>query len=189
MIKMIVTFITGNEHKVIEARGIFEKFGIEMDHANPGYPEVQGSLEEVASFGAKYVAEKLQKPIIVEDAGLFIKSLNWFPGPFSSYVQDTLTNKGILKLLKDEQDRYAEFRSCIGYCAPNHEPKTFLGTVPGYIASAEKGNNGFAYDPLFYVEKYNKTFGELTTDEKNKFSHRRLSIEKFARWYSETMKK
>ncbi len=182
---MIVTFITGNEHKVKEARGIFQKFGFDVEHENPGYPEIQGSIEEVAAFGAKYVANLLDKPVIVDDTGLFIRALNGFPGTYSSYVQDTLTNKGILKLLEDEQDRYAEFRSCIGYCAPNCEPKTFLGTVAGIISSVEKGDNGFAYDPLFYVEEYNKTFGELTTDEKNECSHRRLSMEKFARWFSE----
>lgn len=182
---MLVTFITGNEHKVKEARDIFEKFGIEVNHENPGYPEVQGSIEEEAAYGAKYVAEKLQKPIIVDDTGLFIRALNGFPGTYSSYVQETLTNKGIIKLLKDEQDRYAEFRSCIGYCAPKCEPKTFLGTVAGEILSEERGNNGFAYDPLFYVKEYNKTFGELTTGEKDECSHRRKSMEKFAKWYSE----
>ena len=181
---MLVTFITGNEHKVKEARDIFEKFGIEVNHENPGYPEVQGSIEEVAAYGAKYVAEKLQKPIIVDDTGLFIRALNGFPGTYSSYVQETLTNKGIIKLLKDEQDRYAEFRSCIGYCAPKCEPKTFLGTVAGEILSEERGNNGFAYDPLFYVKEYNKTFGELTTGEKDECSHRRKSMEQFAKWYS-----
>lgn len=183
---MIVTFITGNEHKVKEARGIFKKFGIEVDHENPGYPEIQGSIEEVAAYGAKYVADLLDKPVIVDDTGLFIRALNDFPGTYSSYVQDTITNRGIIKLLEDKTDRYAEFRSCIGYCAPNCEPETFLGTVSGEILSEERGNNGFAYDPLFYVKEYDKTFGELTTDEKNECSHRRISMEKFAKWYSET---
>ena len=182
---MLVTFITGNEHKVKEARGIFEKFGFDVEHENPGYPEVQGSIEEVAAYGAKYVAELLQKPVIVDDTGLFIRALGDFPGTYSSYVQETLTNKGIIKLMEDEPDRYAEFRSCIGYCEPKCEPKTFLGTVSGEILSEEKGDNGFAYDPLFYVEKYDKTYGELTTDEKNECSHRRLSMEKFAKWFSE----
>ena len=179
----MITFITGNEHKVIEARGIFKKFGFDIDHENPGYPEIQGSIEEVAAYGARYVADLLNKPVIVDDTGLFIRALNGFPGTYSSYVQDTLTNKGILKLMEDEQDRYAEFRSCIGYC----EPKTFLGTVAGEILSEEKGDHGFAYDPLFYVKEYDKTFGELTTDEKNECSHRRKSMEKFAKWYSEKL--
>jgi len=178
----IITFITGNEHKVKEARGIFEKFGIELEHTDLGYPELQGSLEDVARYGAEYAASKLKGPVIVEDAGLFIRALNWFPGTYSSFVQETLTNKGILKLMNDVEDRYAEFRSVVGYCTPKSEPEIFLGTVSGHIDHKERGEHGFAYDPLFIPDGFNKTFGELTRSEKNEFSHRRRSLEKFALW-------
>ncbi|WP_414469993.1 XTP/dITP diphosphatase [Methanobacterium sp. ACI-7] len=178
----VINFITGNEHKVKEAKGIFQKFGIKIEHNDLGYPEIQGSLEDVAKFGAKYAANKLEGPVIVEDAGLFIKALNWFPGTYSSYVQETLTNKGILKLMNNVEDRYAEFRSVIGYCTPKSEPEIFLGTVSGHISYEERGNYGFAYDPLFIPDGFDKTFGELTREEKNEFSHRRRSLEKFASW-------
>ena len=180
----MITFITGNEHKVIEAENIFKDYGIELEHIDLGYEEPQGTLEEVALSGAKYASRKLDKPVIVEDAGLFIKALNGFPGTYSHYVQDTIGNRGILKLLKGTDDRYAEFRSVIGYCAPNSEPKTFLGKVEGEIAVEEKGDLGFAFDPLFYVPSLDKTFGELTTEEKNQFSHRKNSLIKFIEWYS-----
>ena len=179
----MITFITGNEHKVIEAENIFKNFDIELEHIDLGYCEPQGTLEDVAKFGAKYACRKLNKSVIVEDAGLFIKSLNGFPGVYSSYVQDTLGNKGILKLMNGIDDRYAEFRSVIGYCAPKSEPKVFLGRVKGQIALEEKGNLGFAFDPLFYVEEEGKTFGELTTEEKNQFSHRKNSLQQFIDWY------
>jgi len=180
----MITFITGNEHKVIEAENIFKDYGIELEHIDLGYEEPQGTLEEVALSGAKCASRKLDKPVIVEDAGLFIKALNGFPGTYSHYVQDTIGNQGILKLLKDTDDRYAEFRSVIGYCAPNSEPKTFLGKVEGEIAVEEKGDLGFAFDPLFYVPSLDKTFGQLTTEEKNQFSHRKNSLIKFIEWYS-----
>lgn len=182
----MITFITSNIHKVEEAENIFRNFNIELEHIDLGYTEPQGTLEEVAIAGAKYVSRKLNKPVIVEDAGLFIKALEDFPGTYSSYVQDTIGNKGILKLMdefKYDKDRYAEFRSVIGYCAPNIEPKIFLGKVSGIIAFEEIGNKGFAFDPIFYVPKMSKTFGELTTDEKNQFSHRRNSLELFVNWY------
>ena len=179
----MITFITGNEHKVIEAENIFKNFDIELEHIDLGYCEPQGTLEDVAKFGAKYAWRKLNKSVIVEDAGLFIKSLNGFPGVYSSYVQDTLGNKAILKLMNGIDDRYAEFRSVIGYCAPKSEPKVFLGRVKGQIALEEKGNLGFAFDPLFYVEEEGKTFGELTTEEKNQFSHRKNSLQQFIDWY------
>lgn len=180
-----ITFITGNQHKVKEAKGIFDNFGIELEHADLGYPEIQGDLVDVAGFGAKHVAKRLGQPVIVEDAGIFIKALKWFPGTYSSYVQDTLGNQGILKLMCDIKDRNAEFRSAIGFCTPKTEPEIFLGTVTGSIGFKEKGNEGFAYDPLFIPDGYNKSFGELTTKEKNEFSHRRISLEKFAKWYED----
>lgn len=175
----MITFITGNKHKVIEAENIFKDYDINLEHIDLGYCEPQGTLEEVAISGAKYASRKLNKPVIVEDAGLFIKALKGFPGTYSSYVQGTLGNQGILKLLDGVDDRYAEFRSVIGYCAPNSEPKIFLGKVIGEIAVEEKGDLGFAFDPIFYVPDEDKTFGELTTEEKNQFSHRKNSLEKF----------
>ena len=180
----MITFITGNEHKVKEAENIFKDYDIELEHIDLGYDELQGTLEEVALSGAKYASRKLDRPVIVEDAGLFIKALKGFPGTYSHYVQDTLGNQGILKLMEDVSDRYAEFRSVIGYCAPNSEPKTFLGKVEGEIAVEERGDLGFAFDPLFYVPSLDKTFGELTTEEKNQFSHRKNSLMKFIEWYS-----
>ena len=180
----MITFITGNEHKVKEAENIFKDYDISLEHIDLGYDELQGTLEEVAMSGAKYASRKLDKPVIVEDAGLFIKALKGFPGTYSHYVQDTLGNQGILKLLADTDDRYADFRSVIGYCAPNSEPKIFLGKVSGENAVEEKGDLGFAFDPIFYVPSLGKTFGEHTTDEKNQFSHRKNSLEQFIKWYS-----
>ena len=179
----MITFITGNEHKVIEAENIFSNHGIELEHIDLGYMEPQDTLENVARFGARYASRELNKSVIVEDAGLFIRALNDFPGVYSHYVQDTLGNQKVLKLMDGIDDRYAEFRSVIGYCTPNSEPKVFLGRVIGQIAHEERGDLGFAFDPIFYVEEEGKTFGELTTEEKNQFSHRRNSLEKFVAWY------
>ena len=120
-----ITFITGNQHKVKEAQGIFNHFQIEVEHVDLGYPEIQGELDEVARYGARYAAKRLDKPVIVEDAGLFIRDLGWFPGTYSAYVQSTLKNRGILKLMEDVQDRYAEFRSAVGFCTPRPSPRFF----------------------------------------------------------------
>ena len=168
----MITFITGNEHKVIEAENIFKLFGVELEHIDLGYMEPQGTLEDVARFGAKYACQELNRSVIVEDAGLFIRALNGFPGTYSKFVQNSLGNQNILKLMDGVGDRYAEFRSVIGYCTPNSEPKVFLGRVEGQIAFEERGNLGFAFDPIFLVTGEGKTFGELTTEEKNQYSHR-----------------
>jgi XTP/dITP diphosphohydrolase len=182
---MKIIFITSNQHKVKEARGIFQQFHIKLKNVDLGYPEIQGELAEVANYGAKHSAKRLGQPVIVEDAGIFIKALRWFPGTYSSYVQETLGNQGILKLMNDVQDRYAEFRSVVGFATPKTEPEIFLGVVGGHIAYQEKGEHGFAYDPVFIPDGFDKTFGELSRKEKNEFSHRRRSLERFAHWYKD----
>ena len=80
----MITFITGNEHKVKEAENIFKLFGVELEHIDLGYMEPQGTLEDVARFGAKYACQELNRSVIVEDAGLFIRALNDFPGTYST---------------------------------------------------------------------------------------------------------
>ena len=89
----MITFITGNEHKVKEAENIFKLFGVELEHIDLGYMEPQGTLEDVARFGAKYACQELNRSVFVEDAGLFIRSLNGFPGTYSKFVQNSLGNK------------------------------------------------------------------------------------------------
>ena len=107
----MITFITGNEHKVIEAENIFKLFGVKLEHIDLGYMEPQGTLEDVAKFGAKYACQELNRSVIVEDAGLFIRALNGFPGTYSKFVQNSLGNQNILKLMDGVDDRYAEFWS------------------------------------------------------------------------------
>ena len=103
----MITFITGNEHKVIEAENIFSNYGIELEHIDLGYMEPQDTLENVAKFGARYASRELNKSVIVEDAGLFIRALNDFPGVYSHYVQDTLGNQKVLKqTLKFQEDSF-----------------------------------------------------------------------------------
>jgi XTP/dITP diphosphohydrolase len=74
----------------------------------------------------------------------------------------------------------------IGFQKPKTEPEIFLGIVKGQIALEELGNNGFAFDPIFVPQGYEETFGQLTSDIKNQFSHRRKSLEKFAIYYKDT---
>lgn len=135
-------------------------------------------MEEVAEFGARYVYEKLKKPVIVEDSGFFVKALKGFPGTYSKFVYETIGNKGILKLLEDVDDREAYFKSVIGYC-DEFGVKLFIGKVDGKVSIEERGTEGFGYDPIFIPKGYNKTFAELGVEEKSKISHRKKAFEKF----------
>ena len=182
MIKII--FVTGNIHKVREAREILSEAGIIVEQNNCGYPELQeDDLEPIAVFGAKWASDKLKNEIMVDDSGLFIEALNGFPGPYSAYVADTLGNERILKLMENETNRSAIFKCVIGYCFPGKEPVIFTGVVKGEIARSSRGNNGFGYDPIFEVEGI--TFGEMTEDMKNMLSHRYQALLKFRQWLIE----
>ncbi len=176
-----IVFVTGNKGKLREARDILTTKGIEVIQNSDGYPELQeDELEPIAAYGARWTAEKLGMPVMVDDSGLFIKTLNGFPGPYSAFVEEHLGNKRVLKLMEEEEDRTAFFKSVIGYCEPGEEPLVFAGTVHGKISFEERGTGGFGYDPIFEYE--GKTFGELGDEEKNKVSHRRRALDKFCEW-------
>ena len=184
-----LSFVTGNIHKVNELQEMVPK-DIEVEHIDYDYIEIQADeLEDVASFGAKISSEHLKKAVIVEDSGIFIDSLNGFPGPYSSYVFKKIGNEGILKLMAGVDDRKATFKSIIGFYNPKiqKEPILFSGSVVGKISEEIKGKNGFGYDPIFCLNK--KTFGEISLKEKNKLSHRKKSFEKLLNWILEEMDK
>ncbi|MEM4589535.1 MAG: non-canonical purine NTP pyrophosphatase, partial [Thermoplasmata archaeon] len=93
--------VTHNQNKYMEYEEMFLEKGMELEWFNYEYPEIQSdSLKEIAEFSMKYVSKLINKPFFLEDTGLFISTLNGFPGPYSSYVQSKIGNKGILKLLE-----------------------------------------------------------------------------------------
>jgi XTP/dITP diphosphohydrolase len=178
---MRILFATGNRHKVEEASYILAKKDISIVQVDCSYPEIQSDdLEEIASFGAKWAAEHLQQPVMVDDSGIFIEALHGFPGPYSAYVQRTLGNQRILRLMEGEENRRAVVKSVIGYCVPGECAHTFTGVIEGVIARCERGSFGFGFDPIFEVG--GRTLAEMTPEEKNAISHRARALEKFAEW-------
>lgn len=182
---MTLIFATSNRHKFEEAERIAAKHGVELEHRDVPYIEIQADkLEEIARPSVQQASALLRAPCFVEDAGLFIQALKGFPGPYSSYVFKTIANEGVLKLLKGIHDREAEFRSAVGYCEPGKKPEVFVGRVEGTIALEARGDEGFGFDPIFVPrEGDGRTFAEISIDEKNKFSHRSRAIERFVKWY------
>jgi XTP/dITP diphosphohydrolase len=129
-------------------------------------------------------------PVFVEDAGLFVDSLQGFPGPYSRYVYDTVGVDGILKLMKKIENRSAHFQSVIAFSSPEEQPVCFVGKVEGKISLQKQGTEGFGYDPIFEpLEGDGRTFAEMTTAEKNRFSHRAEALRMFAEWYSSGSKR
>lgn len=182
---MTLVFVTSNKNKFEEAEKIAENQGISLEHTNTSYIEIQAdNLADVVKPSAQQAHEMIGSPCFVEDAGLFIESLNGFPGPYSSYVFKTLQNKGILQLMENTKNRRAEFRSAIGYYESNSKPKVFEGKVKGTIAKEMRGSKGFGFDPIFMPDEgEGDTFAEISTEMKNDLSHRAKAIEKFVKWY------
>ena len=171
-------FVSSNNHKYQEAKKILEPFGIKLGFSKYDLKEIQSnSLMDIASKKAKDAFLKYKKPIIIEDDGLFIDSLNGFPGPYSSYVFKTIGNKGILNLLKN--NRKAKFVSIITFC-DKKILKSFDGRLDGTISKSHKGK-GWGYDPIFIPKNATKTFAEI--NNKNELSHRYKALKKFSSWY------
>lgn len=176
----MIYFVTSNKGKFVEAEAIFG----DLVQKNIGYTEIQAdTLEEVAAYGMKEVATRLQGPVMLEDAGLFIDALKGFPGVYSAYVQKTIGNQGILRLMEGAADRKAHFRSVVAYIEPGIEPVMFAGEVHGQIGYEARGTKGFGYDPIFYIGE--KSLGEMEIPEKNKISHRAASMKALKNWLNE----
>ncbi len=175
---MQVYFATSNKNKYREAKEIIGNVKrFEFNHI-----EIRSdSLEEIAIEAVKVAYTKIKKPVFVEDTGLFIKSLNGFPGTYSGWVFKKIGNEGILKLLKGIKKRGAEFRTCIAF-NDGTRIKTFFGVCKGKIAVNERGKQGFGYDSIFIPEGYKYTFGE-SKSLKNKLSHRYNSLLKLSRYF------
>ena len=182
----VIFFATGNIHKFNEARVVLAQCGLAVGMLREKALEIQNdSLAEIATSSAIDAHKRCHLPLIVEDAGLFVEALKGFPGPYAAYVYKTVGNAGLLKLMQGAQNRKAIFRSVIAYC-DNEKTECFEGEVSGEIATREKKINAksaFGFDPIFQPDRSEKTFAQMSLEEKNGYSHRAQAIRKFADWY------
>jgi XTP/dITP diphosphohydrolase len=179
-------FASSNENKFQEAERILSNLGVQINFFKTILEEIQSNnLNDIAGQKAINAYNLIQKPVIIEDDGLFIDSLNGFPGPYSSYVYDTIGNKGIMDLLENYQVRDAKFVSIIAYCDNDRGVKLFESSIPGKISPIiEKG--GWGYDPIFIPDGESKTYANVF--DKDKFSHRSASLKKFSNWFLDKQK-
>lgn len=176
-------FVTSNKHKFYEAKDILKNYNVELRMVNRKVEEIQSDdLRKIALHSLKNAFTINKLPMIVEDAGLFIKVLNGFPGPYSSYVYKTLGIDGIIKLMKGKNNRDAEFRSVVAF-GNSSIIKSFQGIVRGKITIKPRGESGFGFDPIFIPKGSKKTFAEMLLKDKNRYSHRAIALKKFARWF------
>lgn len=181
----IIYFVTGNVHKFNEIFDLFSKENIKYNLKRKDLETIEIQtidLKKVALFKLNSIKGQINGSYFIEDAGFFVDTpLNGFPGVYSSYVMETIGNKGILRLIDDFDTTKAHFTSVIAlYFKPLDKNLFFEGTVQGKISKSMIGSGGFGFDPIFLSNEIsNKTFAELTTEEKNKISHRGRAWSKF----------
>ena len=183
---MKLIFATNNQHKVDEIRSVIaEKFdiitlkeaGIDID-----IPEPHATLEANASEKSAVIYGMTGMNCFSEDTGLEVKALNGEPGVKSARYagEDRSFDANIDKLLSNlagKADRNARFRAVISLLIEGRE-SLFEGICEGQIINEKRGNKGFGYDPVFIPAGADKTFGEMSMEEKTKYSHRAKATEK-----------
>ena len=179
-----IIFATGNEDKMREIRQIMGDMPVEilsMKQAGVSADIVEDgtTFEENALIKARAIAEITKEIVLADDSGLEIDALNKEPGIYSArYMgEDTsyhVKNRNLISRLEgvEEEKRTARFVCAIAAAFPDGEAVTTVGTIEGRIAYEEKGENGFGYDPIFFVPEFGCTTAELSDEEKNKISHR-----------------
>ncbi|VDG99439.1 Non-canonical purine NTP pyrophosphatase [Lysinibacillus sphaericus] len=182
---------TNNKGKVRDFEQLFKPHGIEVislkDLNEPIEVEETGTtFEENAILKAEETAKILGKWVISDDSGLEIDALNGEPGVYSARYagepkDDEANIDKALNGLKDvpEGSRDARFRCVLAIAGPGIETKTFSGSCDGSILFERHGENGFGYDPIFYVPSEGKAMAELTPAEKAAISHRGVAMRKF----------
>ncbi len=167
---MNVTYVTGNWAKILSARQVLEPLGFEVNQVKMDVPELQNdSIEEVAKYSAKWASEQLKCSVIKNDSGLCVDALNNFPGPYTHYVDDTLGEDGILKLLDGVENRKAHFIEVLAYCEYGKEPVTFISITKGVIAKEKSGQYGWSWDFIFIPDGETKTLGNFNDDIRFKY--------------------
>ena len=183
--ELIVCFATKNEGKYHEAACVAAEFGITITQLSLEKHEIQSDdLRIIASVAAQHAfqASSVER-VVAEDAGFFVEALNGFPGPYSAYAYRKIGVDGILKLLQVNDRRNAFFASAVAYYDKWKCSACFEGTVQGRVSLLPKGLLGFGFDPIFIpCEGGGRTFAEMETSEKNKFSHRAQAFSKFFKW-------
>ncbi len=194
---MKIIFATGNEGKMREIRAILgdveaeiysmKEAGIVLEIEENGT-----TFEENACIKARAVSEALAAQgkardcvVMADDSGLEIDCLNGEPGVYSARYLGEETpfdekSADLLKRLKDvpQEERGARFVCAIAAVFPGGEEAVARGTIEGRIGHELRGDNGFGYDPIFYLPEYGRTAAELTDDEKNRISHRSRALER-----------
>ncbi|MBV0915198.1 XTP/dITP diphosphatase [Apilactobacillus sp. HBW1] len=191
-----IVIATNNQNKAREFREMFADKNIDFKTL-ADFPELGKiiengeSFEENATIKAQAIFERTNLAVLADDSGLEVPALNNEPGIHSARYagdhDDDANNKKLLAKLGDRDKRDAKFVTCLVLLNQHGEKFVVYGTIEGTILKAPRGDNGFGYDPLFYVPSKKKTMAEMSDHEKNEISHRGNAIKqlysKFDEWW------
>lgn len=193
---MKVILASKNQHKLTELSSILSKLGFEIalesDYGLDIEVEETGvTFEENSLLKAEAVMKASGMPVLADDSGLMVDALSGAPGVYSARYgnkkSDAERTAYLLENMKDIPDaqRGARFVCVITCLFPDGKKIVARGECPGVIARAPKGENGFGYDPVFYLPEYGMTYAELPAEQKNAISHRARALQDFCRKYQE----
>ena len=185
---------TKNAHKVEEFRRLLADQDVELlslaDY--PGAPDVEENgttFAENASLKAAAASSYCNAAAFADDSGLEVEALDGRPGVYSSRYAPTDPERieKLLKELEGVENRRARFVCAIAIAFNGEVLEVFEGEIKGTITTAPRGKDGFGYDPVFLPDGYDRTFAELTSDEKNKISHRANAFAKALEFVEDTI--
>lgn len=190
---MKLVFATNNQHKLDEVQkitaGHTEIVSLAAIDCHDDIPETADTLEGNALQKARYIKDKFGYDCFADDTGLEVEALNNAPGVYSARyagpAKDSVENmKKVLREMEGISDRKACFRTVIALIQGKEE-HLFEGRVDGKILTAQQGEAGFGYDPIFQPEGFDLSFAEMPMDEKNKISHRGRAIQQLIAFLKE----
>ena len=178
--KRKLVFATNNLHKLEEVSAILgnqiELLSLNDINCHIDIPETADTLEGNALLKSRFIYENYGMNCFADDTGLEVEALEGAPGVYSArYAGDGHNSEAnmikLLDNLKEKKNRKAQFRTAISLIIDEKE-YLFEGIIKGEIGTIKKGDSGFGYDPIFYIDEYNCSTAELTSEQKNALSHR-----------------
>lgn len=185
-----IIIATKNEGKAKEFKELFNRYGYQIKTL-VDFPEIEDIPETGSTFAenayqkASAISKKLNTIVLADDSGIEVDALDGKPGIYSArfageHGNDAANNKKLLAELEGlpAEERKANFHCSLVMLGPDRETLSVEGKVYGRILKEGRGAHGFGYDPLFYMDDIGKTMAELTSEEKNKISHRAKALVK-----------
>ena len=193
---MKVILASKNQHKLTELSAILSQLGFEIALESEygldiDVEETGTTFEENSFLKADAVMKASGLPVLADDSGLMVDALDGAPGVYSARYGHKASDKErtayLLENMKDvpEERRGAKFVCVITCLFPDGRKIVARGEYPGVIARAPHGENGFGYDPVFYLPELGMTYAELPSEQKNAISHRARALQDFCRKYQE----